>query len=194
MIKLWKIEARKLAMINQDSGIISTCSFFRRFKKTQVNGLFVYVNLRSKLFSFSKYSAVSRCVIALFAFVSGIFKATTKAQITSSIIKRIAVNMVNLFIRWRVHYLSMHQYQFAFTATLYPSTGSNPSSSITDRRAPFKTRQPFKIFIINQCKIALCQLNFLHTIKKKSALQNAGLVISHSRGGTLDTHALQSAI
>ena len=86
-------------MIFPTSILIGETSLFRRVKQTQTNGFVINLDLGQPTLIFCAHARVTAFVVAAFVAVMRVLNVSRFAQIAKTIIRSIAINVVDL-MRW----------------------------------------------------------------------------------------------
>jgi hypothetical protein len=140
-----EIQSRKFAKVLEGSRIVSTGCILSAIEYSKVVNLVVFLNRRKPATSsfIKKCSLVSRGVISLFWAIREILRTSPVAEIVATVVKPIAVFVVNIDIR-PSHDLNVHE-----DATCAVSSIGIPASLSGLKCAPIPLVQPCVISSIN---------------------------------------------
>lgn len=150
-VSIIKVGVRKLTIKFHSSRIISSLSFFKSMKISNIKIFSAMHNSRAV----GLFERSIGYLMNPFMPVSGMIKAvllmSSKAKILFSIIKRVSVDMVNLHIIGAIHNYSVHMKPALFSISRLISEMFSPSSSSV-KKQPLVLIQALVISIINNCK------------------------------------------
>lgn len=153
---------RKLSVVFQSSILPNLPSFFNRFVISQIK--IFSTNHKSNTIGLLKRSIRNfrNTPSAIAGMIKRVLLVCRNSQVSSSIVKRVVVNVVDLHSGRCIGNYSVHKEPFlpSLPRTISPVFGSS-SISITGK--PFMFAQPFIVTIINNCSLTLCQLDIFHS-------------------------------
>jgi hypothetical protein len=88
--------------------------------------------------------------------ISGIFGLSRKTQIASTVIKRIAIDMINNLVSGSIHDCSVHVYRLLSTVSGFTWFISGDALATLANAKPLPLIQPFVISVVNNRNLALC--------------------------------------
>ena len=123
---------------------------------------------------FTQTNAFVSCLVALSQpFVLIVLSMVAFSYVVFLTIKSISVFMINFYSRiGYIHYKPMKQYRSLLIFVFHVSSGIK--SFLTLNGKPLPLIKKLKIFVINQCHLALCELDLLHVFSNRNRPLNSG--------------------